>query len=702
MPEFASLVLGGTTGDSGIYLWLVEVVFTALTPSTWFNLPAFYPYEGSLAWSDNFILPALLVAPLRALGVSLAGCFNTLLIVALVLTGWCGWRLTYFLTKSRAPAYFVATAYISCHYFTEHLGHPQLQFAFWLPLTIEYTFRTLAKFPRSSLSSLFWSGVLGGLLLAGAFFTTLYYAVFAGLIMPFLVIWAICFSRKHRRPRKLIVCVAGGMLPLLCIIPFVLPYLQTEAVFGSRSLYEAYYFSAHLLSYISTNPHHLLLGSTSALSHSEAHLSIGFISPIILIFLGFKALAPLKTRWLVLAIILLTIGALAGNIHGLAGGQRILKLASASSAVIALALATWWVARYSSGQWIGALLTMALIATLLSLGPLGNETKGEYSFGLFTAGYHIIPGLSGIRAVSRFGIIVLLILPLVAGIILNDGLLRFGKTKWLVWIAACFGLTLENATLNYGVEAIANSPIVLAALPPPATKPGAILILPMSEPVDESGQVVSWSDFAVRNTLAMQYAHSVGRSTVNGYSGLRTKLMRDLPRRTRGFPDERSCVAIQELVDLRFVLYGPNKNIPSLIPSCLEIVKRDESGYILFAVKPEIKLTGSALAITPASSAGFIIDTRGCSSVTVSKTSADKLEGTTHLLISEGKRRVVCEGLHIQGVIPNYWRITNDSDEKCYVVLSLIKRDFLPTPLTSALPGELPCYFEQPQQRSPF
>jgi hypothetical protein len=76
--------LGGSYGDAGLYVWLVQSFVKNPLTALRFETNAFYPYPLTRAWSDSFLLPSALVYALMTwAGVSLTAAYNIVLTSAL-------------------------------------------------------------------------------------------------------------------------------------------------------------------------------------------------------------------------------------------------------------------------------------------------------------------------------------------------------------------------------------------------------------------------------------------------------------------------------------------------------------------------------------------------------------------------------------------------------------------------------------------
>ena len=241
LANLGSQFLGGTEGDAGLYIWLTRSNLRDLLSLPWFNTTGFYPYTRSLAWSDNYILPAYAIGVLQFLGCSLVVATNLILLVANFLNGYLTHRLCYQLTGRLMPSLFGGCAFMSFAYLTGHVGHPQLQYAFWLPLNISLLLGFLSS-PQLR------NSILLGLCITGTFLSTVYYAVFAALIVTCFVI-SITIMRPHQlKIREWLLLCSGIILGCSPLIVVLRPYLDVLSAFGERQMYEAFYFAATPLS----------------------------------------------------------------------------------------------------------------------------------------------------------------------------------------------------------------------------------------------------------------------------------------------------------------------------------------------------------------------------------------------------------------------------------------------------------------------
>jgi hypothetical protein len=89
-------------------------------PLALFDANAFFPERGTLALSETLLLPALLVAPLRALGADPILLHNVTLLSGYVLSGLSMFFLVRSLTGENRGAIFAAVAFAACPLRAEH------------------------------------------------------------------------------------------------------------------------------------------------------------------------------------------------------------------------------------------------------------------------------------------------------------------------------------------------------------------------------------------------------------------------------------------------------------------------------------------------------------------------------------------------------------------------------------------------------
>ena len=613
--HFTTHYIGGSQADAGLYIWLIKENLHRI--SEWLSnellfqkefssLSAFYPYAKSLAWSDSYLLPTLLVGLLTKLHIPFVIAYNLIAIAAMVLNGATTFYLLASLTGKKTISTLCALAFMLSSVMAANIGHPQLQHFYWIPLLIiELLFLLQAKDNRKAI----WAFLLA-LTVSAAFYTTVYYALLGSLSVALLAILLV-FARPKVffKPKvKQITSFLLGLTPLLLILPI---YLDVKESFGPRKLFEAYYFSAHALSYMSAQTLSLFYSWSTKWTHSEGHLFIGMTT---LIGLGASMLRLTPTKQLKRNAALLTATFLIGSIFTVVVNQPVMISLSKNGRYISTILCPvlLWVSLIFSIRHIYLLrvaelklqadhftrrtlsfltLVVALIFILISFGPLGNPAKGEPTLGLFTLLYELLPGFDGMRAVSRAGIVALFFAITSVGIALS----RFQLSKKGVALIATV-IALEGLQSRYPTEPLIAPSSAIEHLKATALNTDAVISLPLGS-VDQRGVIKDPAEFAKLNVTYMNWLVDTRLHFVNGYSGIQTKITKEFPRKFSNFPDQRSINTLGLIPNLTYILYTPhldttfNKQhfITELdrFKNDLKLIMIDDAGTYLF------KLTAS-------------------------------------------------------------------------------------------------------------
>ena len=562
--------IGGYEGDAGLYVWLTKSFANDPWQAIHLESNAFFPYALSRAWSDNFLLPSFIASAFHFIGVGEILSYNLVILIATFLNGAITYRLSRKLEASMLGSILAGLGFMSTSYLSAHLGHPQLQFAFFIPLG------ALLLIPEDR-TPLSWFAF--GLVLSCAFYTTVYYAIFLALFFIAAVIHA-AFTEQTAQVVKNLFWVGIGAFPVCWALPF---YLTVKEAFNERGLFEAFYFSATGISYITHPQFSKWYGATQTFSHTEAQLGSGFV---LLISSAFALWSTFRESTLGRLAIISVIALVLASISGPAARNL-------TAILTWIALITVFIGvkseRVSERKIVGAVFWFSLLFFTLSLGPLGNSAKGELAFGPFSALYHTVPGVDAIRAVGRFGIITVL------GFYLANALF-LSKQSRIVCVAVFLLSIAENRHTVFPIEGVTARPEVAEGVP----SGSVALSLPMANEIVDK-KVVRWGEFARLNVNAMNWFVGSGVKLLNGYSGQRTKLMLELPGLTKDFPNSAAIKYLSQFPELQFIVINSNliegfseerfneelKKFPSL-----EVLRRGNDHSILLAFHPKTALAG--------------------------------------------------------------------------------------------------------------
>ena len=139
-------------GDPYLNLWILGWGLRAWTTDPLsvldgrvFNANIFFPAEGTLAYSDHFLLQALALAPVYTLTGNVVLCYNLLLLASIALSGLAMHALTREVTGCERGAYLAGIVWACWPYRTAHLLHIQLQALYFMPLALLCLHRVMAR-----------------------------------------------------------------------------------------------------------------------------------------------------------------------------------------------------------------------------------------------------------------------------------------------------------------------------------------------------------------------------------------------------------------------------------------------------------------------------------------------------------------------------------------------------------------------------
>ncbi|MCB0338933.1 MAG: hypothetical protein KDD53_04980 [Bdellovibrionales bacterium] len=632
--------LGGYEADSGLYIYLSRVlanyffqIYESLlhlvsfgmlgTPSIpsprelWFQLPAFYPYGDALGWSDNFLIPAFFFTLLSALGFSTTVAYNLLLLLAIFLNGYVVYLLLWKLTGNFYSSTFGGVAFLTFGFFTSSLGHPQLQFAFWIPFGILLFFNFLAKQD-------FRSAVCIGLTVSACFYTTVYYSIFLSFAIGCCTVATLLLRPNSISKEKGLLGICGVLVGLIPIIPALAPYLAVRDTFSSRGLYEAVAFSASGASYLSASEFSFFYKFSHILTHAEAHLFPGITVLIFSVPAFFRLFQSKRLRSF--GILFLICLALVVVTSQFANPHLPLYLAFPFGHLIC-ALFSWTllilagISLYRLGRWeraqgypmltnralVGIFLFLFVASFVISLGPLGDPNRHKISLGVFSLLHSIAPGFNAMRAISRIGVLAILALITISSLYLTIRLRAVKKAK-LFWIIVTLFLFVENFSWNYPLQPPTEPGPVFTTLAQIGDPNDVIVAIPVA-PVYEDGTVSSWTQFARLSANYMNWSVPTRKALFNGYSGQRSKLMYSYPRKLSRFPDRRSLNALSMIAGAKYIVVASRyiKNfseekflsVASKHPQELEFIQKDSLGNYLFEYSGQTELSENFMLFAP-------------------------------------------------------------------------------------------------------
>ncbi len=250
--------LAGDYGDSTFITWVIGWVSRHLTAmlsgdtGAWaamWQAPIFAPEPATLAYSDHFIAQAAQALPLIWLTGNPLLAFNVLHLAAFVLTALAAHLLTYRFTGSHvAGAVAGVTFAFSPYRLHWSLPHLQTLSVYW------WIFALLALDVFAEAGALLaLAGATAGIVLLSL--SSAYLMAFTSLFTPLFVVWSLARHGRLRDRSRWLGLAGAGAAALLCVWPFVQPYLAMQKAVGvTRTMAELTGNSVTLAGYWSEMP----------------------------------------------------------------------------------------------------------------------------------------------------------------------------------------------------------------------------------------------------------------------------------------------------------------------------------------------------------------------------------------------------------------------------------------------------------------
>lgn len=302
----ATRVLAAPQGPGDPYLnaWILGWDLHALASSPpaivtgrVFDANIFYPEKLTLAYSDHFLLQAVVTAPVFLVTRSVVLCYNLVLLLSLVASALAMFALARALTGSTIAALGAGLVWGFWPFHFAHLIHLQLQGMYFLPLAFLFLHRLIATTRRMDAV---WLGVAVGLQAAASVYIGVIGAV--GLAVGGIVL-AVSVGRWRHAVllRRVVLAVA---LAGVIVAPFTWPYLEVQRKEGFvRNLYQAGQNAATPGHYLRVPPDNAVYGRTGLLwpaaaganqaekGGPERELFVGFVA------MGLGLLALWQVGW---------------------------------------------------------------------------------------------------------------------------------------------------------------------------------------------------------------------------------------------------------------------------------------------------------------------------------------------------------------------------------------------------------------------
>jgi len=492
------------------------------------DAPSFHPYAHTLAYSDHLLGIAALTAPLQWLTANPVLVYNLAFIASYANAGIGMYLLARVVTDRRDAAAVAAVIYACSAFRVAHFAHLQWQTTGWLPLSLWALHRYFA------------SGAWRYLLASGFFFvmqclTANYFAYF-GMVPLAAVAMAEIWRRRPPPMRTAVHVIGVAVLAALALAPIANVYYRVRQENNFRR-------TSDEIERLSADVSDYFRGHNRIWLWRQARRGTGE--------------------------------------HELFPGAVALALAG-------IALST---RRGRARPHAGLYAAIAATAFVLSLGPHPTAWGHRAAIaGPYRLLLDIVPGLDGLRAVSRMGLLVILALAVLAAqgaVVLLD---RIGSGR--TWVVALLGALIVTESWAVPVRTALFDPI-----PDPDDRrayeflrqsaAGPLLELPFATD-DEARQ------------MTYQYLTLVhGHRTINGHSSYDPPLLRLLSGRDQGFGDANhlgAAVACVRALGARYVVvHGSRFDSPATETALLhefesgQIAARHDFGRtVVFALAEDV------------------------------------------------------------------------------------------------------------------
>jgi hypothetical protein len=433
LPFLAFLVLSGIltypliaqladhlrdNGDSYEFAWMMGFGAYQLThhPLQLFNGNIFYPFPLSLAYSESSIPAIVMALPVVLLTGNPVLGLNLNLFLTFVLSGFGTYLFVWQRTSSRLAGLVVGILYAFCPFRFDHLAQLSYASMQWAPFALWAFDRYLAQ------RRIGWAAATVGFTVLQVL-VSFYYAFMLGFGIVFYVVAGLLARREYWRPAVVGPLLAAGTLGGLVLVPFVRPYFELNTLFDlHRTLQESEYFSAWPANYLA----------------ATLSMKVDLISPLLwLMYHRPWQLAPV-------------------------GGSERHLYPGLLVTLLALVGLGW-----RRGGRVVAPVLMIVAGVVLSFGPVFHpsyDVVQPWPIPMpYTILFDYLPGFQAMRVPSRFAVLVILGLTILAG----DGFAYLQR-----WLDRQFGRPEAASAAGPNADAV----------PPPA---GATIREQVAEPTTQ-------------------------------------------------------------------------------------------------------------------------------------------------------------------------------------------------------------------------
>ena len=500
LRDFASAI-PGDRADPVLNAWILWWG-THGSPLTerWWNAPAFYPYPGTLSYSEHLLGLLPIAAPLHWLTGSPIVAYNVTFLLTFVLSGAAAYVLALELTGRRDAAWIAGLAYAFAPYRFSQIAHLQVLASFWMPLALA----ALHRYARDRRPR--WLAAFAGATLMQGLANGYYLAYF-----PVLVgLWVLWFGRRTEWWRQ-VACIGGaGLAATLPLAPLLVTYERLHDEQGlARPLAEIVSLGADLTALLGVTPHLALWGKLDWSPGPEQQLFPGAAIVVLVAAALWRARGrrprlaePRYARGLRLLAVRLAVGPWAVELPGLRiSVGSIDKIAGhvLTASIAALLLSRPCVAAWRRRSPFAFYLLAAAALGFLAMGPRPEVAGVPFMSYSPYRGLMALPGFDALRVPARFWMLALVCLSAAAALAYARLTAAGGPRRRALLAVVAAGLLVDG----WGWLPVASAP-------PPSSLLAARAVGPVAE------LPLGWRD---DDAAAMLRGAAHGQPVVNGYSG---------------------------------------------------------------------------------------------------------------------------------------------------------------------------------------
>lgn len=217
-------------GDPLLNTWIIDWDLYAFAhqPLHLFDAPMYAPAKYPLAYSENMVAIALLMAPFRALGVTPITLYNLAMLLGFAMSGYGMSVLVRTCGRSTLASFIAGVLFAFCGFKLDHLAHIQIIWSGWLPLLLAALLSYWRVPSTGRAAALAGAFVFNGL-------TNIHWLLFGSFAL--VVTIGFLAAAEPRRGLQFWGRLAAALIVgSLVLVPFLLPYSAVAKLYGMRRI----------------------------------------------------------------------------------------------------------------------------------------------------------------------------------------------------------------------------------------------------------------------------------------------------------------------------------------------------------------------------------------------------------------------------------------------------------------------------------